>query len=57
MLQSLNYKGSEASDRPQSVPLKNSTKKLIGKACSICVYMQNVLQAFVSEFWIAATVC
>ena len=52
MLQSLNYKGSEASDRPQSVPLKNSTKKLIGKACSIWVHMRNfpfIIRKFVKN--------
>ena len=52
MLQSLNYRGSEASDRPQSVPLKNTTKKLIGKACSVWVHMRNfpfIIRKFVKN--------
>ena len=51
-MQSIKYKGHEASDRPQNVPIKKTNKKLIGKACSIWVHMRNfplIIRKFVKN--------
>ena len=51
-MERLKYKGHEASDRPQPVPMNKKTKKLKGKACSIWVHVRNfpfIVRKFVKD--------
>ena len=51
-LQSLNYKGYEASDRPENLALSMRVKKLNGKAVSVWTHMRNfpfVIRNFVKD--------